>query len=111
MVLGSQGGSLQDGFSSGYGFDGIAIALLARNSPLGTIPSALLFAALLQGGGLAETIVGVNSSLVAVTFGIVVILASGTLYLAQHQWRMPARLRTSVFRERVEAGTGEPGIY
>ncbi|MFZ0040246.1 MAG: ABC transporter permease [Solirubrobacteraceae bacterium] len=110
MVLGSQGGSLQDGFSSGYGFYGIAIALLARNSPLGCIPSALLFAALLEGGGLAEAIVGINSSLVAVTFGIVVILASGTLYLAQHQWRMPARLRTSVFRERIEAGTGDGGL-
>lgn len=110
MVLGSQGGSLEDGFSSSYGFYGIAIALLARNSPLGTIPSALLFAALLQGGGLAEAIVGINSSLVAVTFGIVVILASGTLYLANNQWRMPARLRSSVFRERVEAGTGEAGV-
>jgi len=110
MVLGSQGGSLQDGFSSNYGFYGIAIALLARNSPLGTIPSALLFAALLQGGGLAEALVGVNSSLVAVTFGIVVILASGALYLAKNQWRVPARLRGSVFRERVEAGTGKAGV-
>jgi ABC-type uncharacterized transport system permease subunit len=105
MVLGSQGGSLQDGFSSSYGFDAIAIALLARNSPLGTIPAALLFAALLQGGSLASTIVGVNSSLVAVTFGIVVILSSGTLYLAQHQWRMPARRRRGVLRERVDAGS------
>lgn len=110
MVLGSQGGSLQDGFSSSYGFDGIAIALLARNSPLGTIPSALLFAALLQGGSLASTIVGVNSSLIAVTFGIVVILASGTLYLARHQWRMPARLRTGAFGQRVDAGTSGTGL-
>lgn len=33
-------------FSPGYGFDGIAVALLARNNPLAVIPAALLFGAL-----------------------------------------------------------------
>ncbi len=35
-----------EGFSPGYGFTGIAVALLARNHPLGLIFSALLFGAL-----------------------------------------------------------------
>lgn len=33
-------------FSPGYGFDGIAVALLARNHPVGILPAALLFGAL-----------------------------------------------------------------
>jgi simple sugar transport system permease protein len=103
MVLGSGGGSLQDGFSSNFGFDGIAVALLARNSPVGCIPAALLFAALNEGGGLAETTVGINTSLINLTFGIVVILASATLYLSQHEWRVPERFRKVILRQRVEA--------
>lgn len=102
MVLGAQGGSLQDGFSSNYGFDGIAVALLARNSPIGCIPAALLFAALSQGGGLAEATVGVNTSVVDMTFGIVVILASGTLHLRRRGWRLPIRVRQLGTPNQVE---------
>ncbi|HEV7672311.1 MAG TPA: ABC transporter permease [Thermoanaerobaculia bacterium] len=39
-----------DGFSAGYGFTGIAVALLGRNRPLGVLFAALLFGALLRGG-------------------------------------------------------------
>ena len=38
------------GFSPGYGFTGIAIALLARNSALGVALAAVLFGALVLGG-------------------------------------------------------------
>jgi ABC-type uncharacterized transport system permease subunit len=39
-----------DGFSAGYGFTGIAVALLGRNHPVGVLLSALLFAMLIRGG-------------------------------------------------------------
>jgi simple sugar transport system permease protein len=39
-----------DGFSMGYGFTGIAVALLGRNHPVGVLLSALLFAMLIRGG-------------------------------------------------------------
>lgn len=39
-----------DGFSAGYGFTGIAVALLGRNRPIGVLFAALLFGALLRGG-------------------------------------------------------------
>ena len=39
------------GFSPGYGFTGIAIALLARNSAIGVIIAAILFGALSSAGG------------------------------------------------------------
>lgn len=38
------------GFSIGYGFDAIAIALLAKNHPLGVIIAAILFGAMRNGG-------------------------------------------------------------
>jgi simple sugar transport system permease protein len=40
---------LKDGFSPGYGYTGIAVALLARGRPLGVIPAALFFGALHRG--------------------------------------------------------------
>ncbi|MEA2692459.1 MAG: ral nucleoside transport system permease protein [Acidobacteriota bacterium] len=39
-----------DGFSAGYGFTGIAVALLGRNHPAGVLAAALFFGALLRGG-------------------------------------------------------------
>jgi simple sugar transport system permease protein len=48
LVLGTYGASIK-GFSAGMGWNGIAVALIARNSPLGVIPAALLFAYLEAG--------------------------------------------------------------
>ncbi|MBI4510712.1 MAG: ABC transporter permease [Deltaproteobacteria bacterium] len=50
-VLGYKG-YFEDGLGSGTGFMGIAVALLARNHPLGVIPAAF-FLGLLSHGGLA----------------------------------------------------------
>ena len=40
----------EDGFASGAGFLGIAVALVGRNHPLGVVLAALVFATLSQGG-------------------------------------------------------------
>jgi len=40
---------LKDGFSPGFGYIGIAVALLGRGHPLGVIPAALFFGALHKG--------------------------------------------------------------
>jgi simple sugar transport system permease protein len=76
LVLDSFTGSLTESFASGYGFIGIAVALLARNSAVGCIASALLFAALQQGGSLVETRVGVPSASVQVAQGVVIVLVA-----------------------------------
>lgn len=47
-VLGNSG-AYKLGFSPGYGFMGIAVALLGRNQPLGVVISAVLFGALYKG--------------------------------------------------------------
>lgn len=84
LLLAGETPGMTDNFGSNYGFQGIAVALLARNSPLGVIPAALLFASLRQGGGVMEGTVGVSSSVVDVTQGIVIVLvlaATSVLYV------------------------------
>lgn len=92
---------MTDGFDEGVGFQGIAVALLARNSPWGTIPAALLFAMLTQAGGAMEATVGVSSAVVQVTQGIVIILvlaATSVLYFVRQS--SGAVLRAPVARPR-----------
>ncbi|HEY2054052.1 MAG TPA: ABC transporter permease [Solirubrobacterales bacterium] len=98
LILDSFTGSLTENFASGYGFIGIAVALLARNSAVGCVASALLFAALQQGGSLVETRVGVPSSSVEVAQGLVIVLVglSGWLLLKVARDRPEAALAPEI---------------
>ena len=61
-------------FAAGYGYAGIAVALLAQLHPLGTIASAFFFGALTTGAGELQRTAGISSTVS--TFGqAVVILA------------------------------------
>ena len=65
-VLGVRG-RLLAGFSPGYGFEAIAIALLGRLNPLGIAAAALLFGALDAGAaGLQVASAGVSSAIAPV---------------------------------------------
>lgn len=67
------------GFNTGYGFAGIAVALMGRNHPIGVMMAALLFGALYQGGAeLAFEIPSVTRDVVVVIQGLI-ILFSGAL--------------------------------
>jgi simple sugar transport system permease protein len=81
LILDSLTGSLNEGFASGYGFLGIAVALLARNNPVGCIVSALLFAAMQQGGAQVETQVGVPSASVEIAQGLVIMFVALSAWL------------------------------
>jgi len=76
LVLGSRTHTTAEGFYEGFGFDGIVVGLLARGSPWGTLPAAFLIAALHQGGGLMQAVLGVPSQLVLFTQGAVVVLVA-----------------------------------
>jgi simple sugar transport system permease protein len=107
LVIAGTTPAMGEDVGSTYGFTGIAVALLARNSPWGTIPAALLFAALTQGGGVMEGTVGISSSLVGVLQGIMIVsvLAATTILYTQRQRRR--RTRTgSVLAARADAETG-----
>ncbi|MGP1394540.1 MAG: ABC transporter permease [Inquilinaceae bacterium] len=63
-------------FTAGYGFVGIAVALMGRNHPAGIIAAALLFGALYQGGAeLAFEIPSITREMVVFIQGLVILFA------------------------------------
>lgn len=73
-------------FTAGYGFVGIAVALMGRNHPVGILLAALLFGVLYQGGSeIAFEMPTVTRDMVVVIQGLV-ILFSGAL---EHLFRAP----------------------
>lgn len=79
MLQGDQG-SLKARFSSGYGFDGLVVGLLARGSIPGVVAAALLFGFLRSGGISMEMQVGVPSALVQVIQGMIILLLAGAAF-------------------------------
>ena len=73
-------------FAAGYGFTGIAVALMGRGHPLGIVLAALLFGALQQGGAdLAFESPRITREMVVVIQGLV-ILFSGALVHLPRPW-------------------------
>jgi simple sugar transport system permease protein len=101
-VLGTRG-RLIDGFSPGYGFEGIAVALLGRLRPLGIVAAALLFGALDAGGaGLQTAGSGLSSSIVQVT------AALSVTYLLAALGLQDLRKRRRAARQALAAGATAP---
>ncbi len=67
---------LKSFFSAGYGFDSIAIALLANSHPLGSILSALLFGALRNGADLMELRSGVSKQMISVVQALILMFVA-----------------------------------
>jgi simple sugar transport system permease protein len=63
-----------DGFSPGYGFDGIAVAMLANYHPLGVLLTASLFGVLASGSAVLQMMTGLSKYLVHVLQYTVVLL-------------------------------------
>jgi simple sugar transport system permease protein len=61
-------------FSPGYGYDGIAVALVGGAHPLGNIGSAILFGGLRSGANAMQRLTGTSTSLVYVIQAIIIIL-------------------------------------
>jgi len=95
-VLGIRG-RLIDGFSPGFGFEAIAVALLGRLHPVGMVGAALLFGGLDAGGaGLQTSITGVSSAIVTVAAGLsvlYVLFGQGIVERAAARRRTRAALR------------------
>ena len=81
MLLGEQY-TLKDGFSSGFGFDGLVAGLLSRGSIAGVVAASLLFGFMRSGGINMEMVAAVPTALVVVIQGLIVItLAGATLFI------------------------------
>ena len=63
-------------FSSGYGFDSIAITLLARNNPFGILASAFLWGAMRNGSDLMELTSGVSKYIISLIQALVLLFVA-----------------------------------
>jgi len=80
-------GNANASLAAGYGYTGILVAFLARHSPLGIIPVALILGGISASGGLLQRMFTLPDATVSVLQGIlfVVILASET-YRGKVDW-------------------------
>jgi len=72
-----------DFFSPGYGFDGIAVAILSSNNFLGCLAVATLFGALRSGGSMMELFTGIPLDLVNVMEGVIILMVTANLLISR----------------------------
>ena len=69
-------------FTSGYGFTGIAVALMGRNHPVGIFLASLLFGALYQGGAeLNFEFKSITREMVLVIQGMIILFSGALAYM------------------------------
>jgi simple sugar transport system permease protein len=64
------------GFSAGYGYDSIALALLGKSHPLGVVIAAILFGVLRSGATGMQSIAGIPIDIISVIQGVVIIFVA-----------------------------------
>lgn len=84
------------------GFDGIAVALIGRNHPLGIIFAAVFFGALSTGARMMQILAGVPLDLIRIVHGVVIIAMS-----APEVYSIIRRYISSRRPARAEAATAE----
>ncbi|MFU8890512.1 MAG: ABC transporter permease [Anaerosomatales bacterium] len=67
---------LFDQFSAGFGFTGIAVALLAKNNPIGVIAAAILFGGLSAGGGTMQLEADVPQKVILIIQALIIFLVA-----------------------------------
>lgn len=85
-------------FSSGYGWDSIAISLLARNDPFGIIASSFLFGAMRNGSDLMELSSGVSKYIISLLQGLVLLFVAAPIVV---RW---------IYRLKGEKDTGPTSL-
>lgn len=84
-------GTFQGPFNPGWGFDGIAVALLGKGNPIGIILSAVLFGAF-RTGGQGMQVAGVSPHMTELLQGIIVLFITLDVVVRKLLSRRRARL-------------------
>lgn len=91
-------------FTAGYGFAGIAVALMGRNHPFGIVLASLLFGLLYQGGAeLAFEIPSITREMVVVIQGFIILFSGALAYMTTP---LLTRLYNRGFRGRPVKAAG-----
>ena len=85
-------------FSSGYGFDSIAIALLANNHPFGILAASFLFGAMRNGADLMELNSGVSKYVISVIQAMLLLFAAAPAVV---RWMYRMKVERRVEEEAV----------
>ena len=80
-------------FSPGYGWDGIAAALLGQNSPIGIVLSSTLFGALRSGSNQMQIDANVPSALIYILQALVIMFVIGSNYFIKLRKKRQVKLR------------------
>jgi simple sugar transport system permease protein len=99
----------EEGFATGAGFLGIAVALVGRNSPLGIVIAALLFATLSQGGLAVNALV--PKQMVDVLQAVVILAVATAVPAVRQSIRSAAKgvARSLAKKTALDAPTAEVG--
>src|SRR6202171_2811998 len=96
------------GFSVGYGFDSIAVALLGRSDPFGVIPSALLFGGLAAGASRMQFLSQIPIDIIKLVQALVLIfIAAPSLIRWMYRLRVPRAVDAEPDGVQFGAGWGK----
>ena len=70
---------LIEGFSHGFGFDAIAVALIGASNPIGIVPASFFFGFLQSGAASMQRAIGVPSSIVPIIQGLAIVFVMVSL--------------------------------
>lgn len=84
---------------TGYGFDGIAVALLGRNHPVGVILGALLFGSLTSGALQMQSVAGIPKEVIGIIQAVIILFVAGDEGI--RRWVLPWLQRR---RETAQGG-------
>ncbi|HJC81216.1 MAG TPA: ABC transporter permease [Candidatus Mediterraneibacter excrementipullorum] len=100
-MLGSQQ-TINYGWRSGYGWDGIMIAIIARNNPKYVPIGAFLLAYLRTGADIMSRNTDVQNEVVSLIQGVIIILVAATGFLAKFKKKITVKMLKE--NEAVEGG-------
>ncbi len=90
-------------FSSGYGFDSIAISLLANNNPFGILGVSFLFGAMRNGADLMELSSGVSKYIISLIQALILLFVSAPPII---RWLFRIRSERKLIDVSVTGGWG-----
>jgi len=86
-------------FSTGYGFDSIALALLGNSHPVGVVLASLLFGFLRGGAARMQSVAGVPVEIIRIVQGMVIIfIAAPAIIRGLYRLKAPSKIEPELAR-------------
>ncbi|HSH03194.1 MAG TPA: ABC transporter permease [Anaerolineae bacterium] len=84
--------TLTESFNAGYGFDAIAVSLLALNNPIAIIPAAFIFAILRIGGDFLQIRANLSVHIVSILQALILLFVSAPMII-RYLYRLPKKAK------------------